>query len=125
MFIAKQILRFGAVGLLGTLAHYAILIVGVDVFGHSILISSSLGFLIGALINHHFNRSFTFSSEKTYSQTLIQFLISATSLFLLNLVLMHIFTSILTVQYLIAQFITTGAVFLAGFIISKLLIFKS
>lgn len=124
MLIAKQIVKFGLVGVLGTLAHYAVLIIGVDGFKQSVLLSSSLGFILGAFINHHFNRRFTFSSEKTYLQTLTQFMISASGLFALNLVLMFVLSDLLSLQYLIAQVITTGVVFLAGFIINKFLIFK-
>jgi len=124
MLIFKQIVKFGMVGVLGTLAHYALLILGVDGLGQSVLLSSSLGFILGAFINHHFNRRYTFTSEKTYLQTLIQFMVSASGLFLLNLVLMYVLSDLLSLQYLIAQVITTGIVFLAGFIINKFLIFK-
>lgn len=124
MQIAKQIGKFGLVGVLGTLSHYVVLIIGVDGFKQSVILSSSLGFILGAFINHHFNRRFTFSSEKAYLQTLAQFMISASGLFFLNLVLMFMLTDLLSLQYLIAQVFTTGIVFIFGFIINKFLIFK-
>ena len=124
MLVVKQIVKFGMVGVLGTLAHYIVLIAGVDGLGQSALLSSSLGFVLGAFINHHFNRRFTFTSEKTYGETLVQFMVSASGLFVLNIALMFLMVNVLAIQYLFAQVITTGAVFLTGFIINKFLVFK-
>ena len=124
ILVVKQIIKFGLVGVLGTFAHYVVLIIGVDYLKQGILISSSLGFIIGAFINHHFNRQFTFSSEKTYIVTLVQFMISASGLFALNLLVMYLLTDKLSFQYLVAQIITTGIVFFSGFIVNKLFIFK-
>ena len=124
MFLAKQITKFGLVGLLGTFVHYAFLIVGVDVFKQSVLLCSSIGFVLGAMVNHHFNRRFTFDSEKTYMQTFIQFMVSASGLFVLNLLFMFLLVEWAKIQYFIAQIITTGIVFLSGFIINKFIVFK-
>lgn len=120
-----QIIKFGLVGLMGTVIHYLTLILGVNFMALSVLVSSSFGFILGAFVNHHFNRQFTFSAEKPYSKTLFHFMIVATMLFFLNLLSMYILIEEVYLQYLIAQVITSGLVFVIGFVINKLLVFKS
>ena len=119
-----QIIKFGLVGVLGTSAHYLMLILGVSLLQLSAVLASSIGFILGAVINHHFNRRFTFDSDKSYGETLLHFMLSASGLFLLNMLLMTVLVSWLQIQYLIAQVVTTGVVFLVGFVINKYLVFQ-
>lgn len=119
-----EIIKFALVGLLGTFAQYLTLIIGVDIFFTSAIIASSIGFIIGAFINHHFNRKFTFKTEKTYAHTLAKFMTSAAFLFVVNFIVMFLLTRIFNIQYLISQIVATGAVFVMGFLINKFVVFK-
>ena len=120
-----QLIKFGLVGLLGTFVHYLTLISAVSLFSISATLSSSVGFILGAFVNHHFNRRFTFDADKSYMTTLVHFMMSAGFLFFVNLVFMYVFVEKVAIHYLIAQVVTTGIVFVSGFMINKYLLFKS
>lgn len=118
-----QLLKFGVVGLVGTAAHYLLLVVLVAI-GASALLASSAGMVAGALVNHHLNRHFTFASDKRYRETLCQFSLVASVLFAINLLIMYVLVNWLGWHYLVAQLMATGAVFIAGFVLNKYLVFK-
>ena len=64
--IIKQFFSFAAVGAVGTLAHYSTLIALVQVLHFNPVVSSGIGFIIGALINYTLNYRLTFRSTKLH-----------------------------------------------------------
>ncbi len=118
-----QIIKYGLVGVIGTGAHYLILFLGVEYVGVTVLIATSLGFIVGGFINHHFNKKYTFSSDRSYSETLLKSLVVATLMFVVNLGLMMFLVEYAAVFYLFSQVITTLIVFILGFILNKYTVF--
>lgn len=122
----NQLFVYGALGLVGTAGHYLVLYLLVELGEISVLISSSAGFVTGAVINHELNRRFLFHrTQRSYSGSAIRFFMVATAGFLVNLTVMFVLTDIFTVHYLIAQVAATGLVFLVTFLVNKLWTFQA
>ena len=121
-----ELFKFALVGLAGTAIQYITLWLGVTFYGEAMATTaSSIGFTLGAFVNHHLNRIYTFNTNKSYLITLVQFLFSAVWLFFLNLILMFVLTNYTDLHYLFCQLIATAAVFFTNFLISKFLVFKT
>jgi putative flippase GtrA len=105
--IAVQFSKFMGVGAVGTLMHYLVLVVLVELVGIEVLIGSSLGALVGALVNYVLNYRFTFASSKRHHEALTKFLAVAGTSFLLNGAVMSLFSYHLGWPYLSAQVMST------------------
>ena len=61
-----RFLRFAAVGAVGTLAHYALLVALVEGAGAPPLAGASAGFVLGALVNYALARRLVFASNRSH-----------------------------------------------------------
>ena len=75
--IIGQFVCFGGVGLIATLAHYIVLFFLVEVAKISPVLSSTIGFIVGALVSYFLNYHFTFRSNKCHSEAIIKFFVVA------------------------------------------------
>jgi putative flippase GtrA len=114
--ITVQFMQFAGVGVLGTLAHYTLLVLMVEVFHSEVIIATSCGALLGALVNYALNYKFTFKSNKRHVEALSKFLVIAAVGFVLNAILMALFANILAWYYLAAQVATTLLVLVWNFL---------
>ncbi|MGB5834694.1 MAG: GtrA family protein [Thiohalocapsa sp.] len=114
--VGIQFLKFAGLGGIGTLAHYAILILLMELVNSEVLIASSLGALTGAVVNYALNYRYTFRSQKQHKEALSKFLLVAGVGFMLNLALMAVFTYPLGWAYLWAQAATTLIVLVWNFL---------
>lgn len=103
-----RILRFAAVGAVGTAAHYALLLVLVEAGGVDPVVGSVAGFLLGALVNYTLNRRLVFRSDRAHVEALPRFLAVAGLGLCWNALLMYLFIDVAGLHYLIAQVVTTG-----------------
>lgn len=111
-----QFMQFAGVGVIGTLAHYVLLVMLVEVLGTNVVAASTTGATLGALVNYLFNRRYTFRSKKRHREALTKFLIIAASGLVLNASFMLIFVDILSLYYLLAQVLSTGLVLVWNFV---------
>jgi len=58
--LGRQIFLYGVVGGIGTLGHYLVLVLLVELAGSGAVIASGLGVILGALVNHELNRMLVF-----------------------------------------------------------------
>jgi len=114
--IAVKLSKFAAVGAIGTLAHYTVLVAAVELANTEVVIGSSVGALTGAFVNYFLNRSFTFQSKKKHREALGKFLVVAAGGFVLNGILMGLFSYGFQWPYLVAQIVTTLLVLAWNFI---------
>ncbi|TVP60374.1 MAG: GtrA family protein [Halomonadaceae bacterium] len=115
-----QLLKYAVVGLAGTLCHYLVLLVLVELNLAGVLAATSCGFVVGALVNHGLNRQFVFAaSGRSYRESGLRFMVIAVLGFLLNFVIMGALLHGLGVNYLIAQVVATGVVFMVSFTANK------
>lgn len=122
---AKQFVLFAVVGAVGTAAHFATLIVVVERFGGQVLVGSSAGFLVGALVNYFLNYHLTFASTQRHAHAMPRFLLVATVGMLLNVGVMGITYNAFRLPYLICQVIATVLVLFWNFGVNRLWTFGS
>jgi len=115
-----QFLLFAGVGAIGTLGHYTTLIVLVQFWVVDPVFASSLGFVVGAIINYILNYHFTFQSNKRHAEALTKFLIVATIGAGINGFIMYIGVENTNINYLIVQIFATIVVILWNFVVNKL-----
>ncbi len=123
--IAKQFIIFASVGAIGTLGHYAALIFLVEVFNVNPVYATTVGFVIGALINYILNYKYTFQSSKPHGEALTKFLTVAAIGAMLNSFIMFCGESFLKFNYILVQIFATGIVLLLNFGLNKLWTFAS
>lgn len=122
----NQLFAYGALGLVGTAGHYFVLYLLVEFAELSILVSTSAGFMTGAVVNHELNRRFLFHrTDRSYGASALRFYMVAIAGFLVNLSTMYVLTEFVAGHYLIAQMVATGLVFLATFLVNKLWTFRA
>ena len=122
----NQLFAYGALGLVGTAGHYFILFLLVNLAALPVVLSSSCGFVVGAIVNHELNRRFLFhGTQRSYGGSAVRFFIVAGAGFLVNLSVIYVLAAVFSVYYLLAQVVATGLVFLVTFLINKLWTFQA
>ena len=111
-----KLIKFSAVGVVGTMAHYSVLVFLVQLLSVNVLVASSIGALVGALVNYLLNYKWTFNSNKRHSEAMVKFFTVAAVGFIMNGLFMMLFTEVLVFHYLIAQVVTTGIVLFWNFL---------
>jgi len=122
--LPRKLVAFGSVGLIGTTAHYVVLIVLVEAFGVHSVLAATAGFLVGALVNYTLNYHYTFQSSKAHLDTGPKFLLIALATGLLNSLLVYFGVEVLALHYLLVQIVATLIVFLANFALNHLWTFR-
>ena len=110
---------FAGIGAIGTVGHYTTLIVLVQFWRVDPVFASSLGFVVGAIINYILNYHFTFNSDKQHSEAFTKFLIVAIIGAGINGGIMYAGVENTRINYLIVQIFATGAVLLWNFALNK------
>lgn len=108
--VFRQFVQFAAVGLVGTVAQYAVLFVGVEGLGADAVASSSAGFCAGALANYALARHLVFRSSKPIRHTAWRFAVVALTGMALNAIAMHLMTNLFAMHYFLAQLSSTALV---------------
>jgi putative flippase GtrA len=114
--LAYKFISFAGVGAIGTTAHYIVYVSLVSLIDGDIVISSSLGFLTGAVINYYLNYIYTFRSSKEHSEAIIKFFIIAFIGLILNSTIILFASSLLDLHYLVSQIIATTFVLIWNFL---------
>lgn len=110
--VLTRFLRFAAVGAVGTLAHYALLVALVEGAGAPPLAGAVAGFVLGALINYALARRLVFVSAHSHGQALPRFFAVAGAGLAWTALLMTLFVDGLGLHYLAAQILTTAVLLL-------------
>jgi putative flippase GtrA len=122
--ILQQFIQFALIGIIGTGTHYVILVGLHEGLGFSAMVGSTAGFLSGSIVNYIFNYRITFQSKKPHIKAFLQFLTVAGVGIHINLSLMIVLTSFLSVHYLVAQSIATGLLLIWHFLGNRLWAFR-
>lgn len=120
----RRLVAFGLVGILGTAAHYASLILLVEAAGIGAVAATTTGFTVGALVNYFLNHRYTFRSDKAHLEAGPKFLLIALVTGALNALLVQLGVGVLGIHYLPVQIASTLAVFLANFALNSLWTFR-
>jgi putative flippase GtrA len=120
-----QFMRYAAVGAVGTLAHYATLVSLVSVLGLNVVLATTAGFVVGAIVNYALNYHFTFRSASKHSQAFVKFFGVALVGMLLNAAIMAALHGRLPLHYMVLQVFTTGLILVWTFVANRLWTFAS
>ena len=113
--LMRQFLGFAAVGVVGTAAHFATLLVLVQKFHMDPVWSSVIGFIVGAAVNYLLSYRVVFRSRKRHVEAMSQFFTVAGVGLLLNAAIMAFAVQTLGWHYLLSQILATGTVLLWNF----------
>ena len=114
--LANRFVKFAGVGAIGTAGHYITLFLLVDIGGIDAVVSSSAGFLVGAIINYVLNYQYTYRSSQSHVSTAPKFFAIAAGGFFLNGAAMSLLVNKLGLYYLLAQVISTGLILIWTFL---------
>ena len=108
--IARQEIRFLFVGMLNTIVGYGIYAILIF-FNINYLLANTLSTIVGVLHSYLWNRFFTFKSKEKALKEIIKFIFVYICSYLLGMIILYLFTSILHLSPYIAGlinlFITT------------------
>jgi len=116
---SQQFFIFAGIGAIGTVGHYATLILLVQAIHTDPVFATTIGFIIGALINYVLNYRITFNSNKRHRETLTKFFSVASLGAVINGLIMSTGMNMFDVHYLIIQVIATCFVLVLNFTANK------
>lgn len=112
--MSRQFVMFCMLGAVGTLAHYIVLVGGVEL-GIRPVVSSTLGFTVGALVNYTLSYYCLFHSESSHPETMAKFFTVAVIGLVINSLVLSWTMYNLGLHYLLGQGLATGLVVLWNF----------
>ena len=124
MSLPRQLSTYALVGVVATLAQYAVLITLVEGFSWRAVPATLCGYVIGGVVSYLLNRRHTFASDRPHSEATWRFALVAFLGFCLTYAFMHVFVDRLGAPYLPAQMVTTVIVMFVSFFINRLWTFR-
>lgn len=121
-----QLIRYSFVGGIALTADFGLLFILTEYFGIHYLISASIGFTVGLVLNYIMSITWVFSNRKVKNKKIefILFTIIGTVGLGLNEVFLWGFTNFLNIHYLKSKLISTFFVYLWNFFVRKYMLFK-
>jgi len=116
----RQFLFYAAVGAIGTVVHYSVLIFLVIFSDIRPVWASTSGFVVGGLTNYFLNYRYTFRSTQDHDSTIAKFFLVATFGASINYLVMWIGTEVFQVYYMFMQLLSTFLVLVVNFGINKI-----
>ena len=114
-----QFVRYAGAGVIGTAAHYAVLVALVQGAGTAVVAASTAGAIAGAAVNYLLNHRFTFASRESHGRALPRFAVVAAAGIALNALVLAGMLALVGPHYLVAQVAATLAVLVAGYIANR------
>ena len=119
MKTSQQFIIYTGIGAIGTTGHYVTLILLVQVIHTNPVIATTIGFVIGTLINYALNYRLTFNSNKRHREALTKFFSVASLGAVINTAIMTVGINLLALHYLVIQVIATCFVLTLNFTANK------
>lgn len=117
--LLRQFGSFFGVGLVAAVAHYGVLIGGVELAHINPVPATLAGYVLGGIVSYILNRRHTYRSDRPHEEAGWRFAIVAGVGFLLTYGLMTLLVDRWQVSYLPAQILTTGLVLVWSFFAHK------
>jgi putative flippase GtrA len=121
--IKRQFMRFAMVGVVGTIAHYSVLLVAVELLRLSPVIGAGAGFLTGLIASYVLNRAWTFDKRPEFKRGLLAYSVVCIIGFGINVSIVGLAVA-LGVHYMIGQVIATPIAMLWNFLGSRMIVFR-
>jgi putative flippase GtrA len=106
-------------GAVATTAHYAVLMLLVELLGIAAPVAAATGAVLGGTVSYAFNRRYTFRSSAAHVQAVPRFAVTTVLLALANGVLVQQGTQMLGWPYLLAQLAATAILLGVGFALHR------
>lgn len=119
MSIFRQLASYASVGVVVTLAHYAVLLTLVEGAGWRPVPATLHGYVVGGVVSYLLNRRHTFVSDRSHADAGWRFALVAFAGFCVTFAIMRLFVDIWGAPYLPAQVVTTVLVMFLTFCINK------
>lgn len=122
-----QLFRYCFVGGLAFIVDYGFLVLLTEVCGLHYLISATISFIAGLIVNYLLSTSWIFRQSKLenkWAEFIVFAIIGVIGLGLNNL-LLYLFTDIIHIHYMISKLITTGIVMIWNFGARKIILFTN
>ena len=113
-----KLIKYSAVGVLGTLTHIIILVTFVELFNQDPVLSSTCGFIIVVVISYYLNHFWTFQSDRCHLYSFPRYVIVSLLGLSLNTGIMYLTVNILNWWYLSGQMIVIIIVPISNFILN-------
>jgi dolichyl-phosphate beta-glucosyltransferase len=123
--LTAPFVRYAGAGVVGTAAHYGVLVASVELIGLSPTVATALGAISGAAINYVLNYHLTFASKAPHRRVLPRFLAVAALSTAVSAGGMWYAVHAMHIPYLAAQIFCTGLVLVLGFAFNRLWTFGS
>jgi len=123
-YLWQQFIKFTGIGVIGTAVQYAVLLFFATFLHVSPIISTSLGFIAGALVNYTLNYLFVFISNKKHTFALPRFLLVALCGLILNGIFVWFGINLFDLHYLVAQILSSAVILIWNFTMHKLWTFQ-
>ena len=117
--MAPQFFRYAGAGAVGTGIHYAMLITLVQLAHVGAVTASTVGAILGAIVNYALNHRYTFASRKAHGRALPRFALVAAAGIALNAIVLAAMLALANSNYLVAQIVATCAVLAAGYVANR------
>jgi putative flippase GtrA len=114
-----QFVRYAGAGIIGTAAHYVVLVALVQGMHSGVVAASTAGAIIGAGVNYALNHRFTFASSESHRRALPRFAAVAAAGIVLNALVLALMLALVGPHYLVAQVVATLAVLVAGYLANR------
>jgi len=118
------IIRYGLVGILGTIIHFASVILFVEAVRLDPVLGSGLGFLLVLVVSYILNRTWTFRSKSKGARQFIIYTLVSLSGLGLNSAIMFISVHILHWNYLYGQGLVVAVVPVSNYILNRFWTFR-
>ena len=119
MSVFRQLASYASVGVVATLAHYAVLLTLVEGAGWRPVPATLHGYVVGGVVSYLLNRRHTFVSDRSHADAGWRFALVAFAGFCVTFAIMRLFVDIWDAPYLPAQVVTTVLVMFMTFAINK------
>lgn len=122
-----QLFRYGFVGGFAFIVDYGTLYVLTEFFGVHYLLSATIAFLFGLVVNYLLSIAWVFDSHKSesrWTEFMVFAIIGIVGLGL-NALIMYLFTDVICIHYLVSKLVSTVMVFFWNFFARKIILFKT
>ena len=121
-----QLFRYCFVGGFAFLVDYGLLVLLTEVFGLHYLVSATISFLVGLVVNYLLSTCWIFRISKLENRWVefVVFAIIGVVGLLLNNLLLFLFTDLVHIHYMVSKLLTTAIVMIWNFGARKVILFN-
>ncbi len=117
--LSRQVFRYVIVGMLGTIAHLAVLVIFVEIFGYDAITGAVAGFLSALSISYVLNHYWTFQSLRRHLSSFWRYAIVSLAGLILNVGMMYALVVIFNWWYFVAQLSVILVVPVCNFLLNR------